>query len=78
MSGDPDTLEEALQHLPPATPFFIPDEVLAKWFPPWFGAGSPHPDSLVSAEKFASRFGCTFGYDDHMQNWCFIKPPISK
>lgn len=77
MTDQPETLEEILSRLPRATPFFVPDEVLAIWFTPWFGAGSPNTDSLKAAEDSARRMGCTFGYDAFMQNWCFTKPPIS-
>jgi hypothetical protein len=71
------SLTETLELLPPATPFFVPDELLVLWFPPWLGADTPDPDSLKSAESFAAKFGCTFGFDAFMQNWCFTKPPIS-
>jgi len=76
--GEFSSLTEILEALPPATPFFVPDELLVLWFPPWIGAGSPNPASLESAEAFGAKLGCTFGYDPHMQNWCFVKPPISK
>jgi hypothetical protein len=71
------SLTEILEALPHATPFFVPDELLILWFPPWLGAGTPDPDSLKTAEEFGAKFGCTFGYDAFMQNWYFTKPPIS-
>ena len=77
MSDEADSLDSILERLPQATPLFVPDELLAIWFPPWFGAGTPDPDSLKSAEEFGARFGCTFGFDAFMKNWCFTKPPTS-
>lgn len=68
------TLEEALSQLPPGTPFFIPDEMLAHFFPPWASLGELDPESLDAAKRFGERFGCTVTYDSFMGHWCFTKP----
>jgi hypothetical protein len=74
MMDEPETLEDLLSRLPHATPLFVPEELLAFWFPPWFGAEGPNPDCIKAAEERAGKMGCTFGYDTRMQDWCFIKP----
>jgi hypothetical protein len=38
--GKPNSLTVILEGLPPETPFFVPDEILVLWFPPWMKAGS--------------------------------------
>jgi len=69
-----DTLQEALNQLPPGTPFFIPDEMLAYFFPPWASSGELYPRSIEAAKRFGEGFGCTLTYDSIMGHWCFTKP----
>jgi hypothetical protein len=70
-----DNLADVLTQLPRGTPFFVSDEVLAIWFPPWTSMGNLDPESLDAAERFGERFGCTITHDAHMGQWCFTKPP---
>ena len=67
------SLVAILEGLPPETSFFVPDEILILWFPPWMRAGSPDPACLISAQEAGALFGCSFSYDAHMQLWCFTK-----
>jgi len=72
-TGKFSSLTAILESLPPETPFFVPDEVLELWFPPWIEAGSPAPTSLTSARVAGARLGCSFSYDTRAQLWYFTK-----
>ena len=67
------SLTAILEGLQPETPFFVPDEILVLWFPPWLKAGNPDPVCLTSAQESAALFGCSFSYDADRQLWCFTK-----
>ena len=71
--GKFNSLTAILENLPPETPFFVPDEVLELWFPPWIEVGSPDPVCLAAARCAGALFGCSFSFDDRAQLWCFIK-----
>jgi hypothetical protein len=58
--GERNSLTAILEGLAPETPFFVPDEILILWFPPWLKAGDPDPVCLTSAQEAAALFGCSF------------------
>jgi hypothetical protein len=71
--GKFNSLTAILENLPPETPFFVPDDVLKLWFPPWIMAESPDPVCLAAAQRAGALLGCSFSYDARVQLWCFAK-----
>jgi hypothetical protein len=65
--GEHNSLTAILEGLSPETPFFVPDEILTLWFPPWMKGGSPDPVCLTSAQEAGALFGCSFSFDAHAQ-----------
>lgn len=77
MDEEPENLSELLTRLPPATPLFMPDELLGIMFSHGRTSGTVDQDALDSAREFGEQFGCTFTYDENMGEWCFTKPPTT-
>ncbi|MBV9570852.1 MAG: hypothetical protein JO056_06400 [Alphaproteobacteria bacterium] len=66
-------LADLLTQLPVSAPLFLPDEILAIWFPPWRENGMVNSDSLEAAQPYGERFGCVFTHDANLDEWCYTK-----
>jgi hypothetical protein len=73
MDKKPENLADILRALPKGTPFFVPIELLALWFPPGVVSGTLAPETQKSAEEYGTHFNCLFFYEADQQQGCFTK-----
>lgn len=70
-----DNLDSILRRIPPNTPFFLDEELLTLWFPPWKREGDVDSTSIEAARHEGAVYNCVFEFDEYMGAWCFVKRP---